>query len=747
MDFRLEKVPDRLGKIAIGAAAGSVLLVILFELLALATRSGLLPFGFNCRYRTDHVSRSAFLKQITPETLAPLFSEAPITTPIVFTAELYSPRTRSIFIHVGDQLRTRLQVNGTQVELREGRYFNPLSVHEGFNRLIIRYSPRKDEAFNLQVTLTESLMITPFPFYYLVQPQEGSPFPRILFHITRFLDQTKSLGFLAALLLLFFGAVRLVWKSRTAASIDAGRLTLFQQLFLAGANIAAMQILSAFLFQQLRIKPAFWPMAGAGLVISAVIILLEHRPVSLPVRFPQKGGPVFMGAIVLVCGYTFFAHGSLLPLEPIGYGDMNPHLKMIKTIQEEGRFMVEEIWGIYPQSLHAVVVNSARLLGREPEELLTPLSMLLMVVFLFMVYRFGAAFFPRIPIYCWMAALAISRWPFILQILFIQYSFPAIASVTLFFLSLYAKKSGTGITASILLAAALSVYPYLALLIVLGFLGLHLGSCHRWGFRSLVSAAVSLVPAALAMGLYILNYIRFGFPQQKEGFFAPFLWNPFLSLGFWNTFLLFAGVALILTRKRSTHFLSILIGVTIGFGFNYLLYAFFSFTSTYYIMKHFPFFVVLGVIGTAILFSELSAKRLGRAGIVLVSVFAAALLLGVIPHTAKENPFPGARGATAVNRWLKQRVPATEPILFIGREPNLRAFMQLTLAGQRPVRFADTVPENEENIAEWMVIDRRHMEISNFPKGFKHEFIEKDFAVFRIGNEGRPAGFTGSGSK
>lgn len=149
------------------------------------------------------------------------------------------------------------------------------------------------------------------------------------------------------------------------------------------------------------------------------------------------------------------------------------------------------------------------------------------------------------------------------------------------------------------MAASLAVYPYFAVAFLLGVIIFALWIERPYRLRGWNRLLTGLLPAIGVMGIYLGIFIANGFLQQQEGLETAYLLNPFLSLRFWNTALIFLGVVFLFDAEHSKPLLGLFSAVTSGFLINYLPYALFHATSTYYVMKNMIVLIAVGMIFAA----------------------------------------------------------------------------------------------------------------------------------------------------
>jgi hypothetical protein len=118
------------------------------------------------------------------------------------------------------------------------------------------------------------------------------------------------------------------------------------------------------------------------------------------------------------------------------------------------------------------------------------------------------------------------------------------------------------------------------------------------------------------MGIYAVVFIAHGFLQQKEGLATAFLLNPFLSLRFWITALIFFEVVFLFDSEYPKPALGLFSAITSGFLINYVPYALFRATSTYYVMKNMIVLIAFGMIFAAGALAHILRRFRGSATVV-----------------------------------------------------------------------------------------------------------------------------------
>lgn len=568
-----------------------------YETIGIAQKMGITPFEFRYRIHGQGNGGTGAVIQIQPEQLKRILDGRPVPKTLVFSTDIFATGAGRVFFHVNRPESTFLAINGQPVPLGTQKFFHPLRLKKGFNRMVIRYSPFKPDPAGLSISLSENAALLRFPFSRLILPGKPLSVPRIVFFLVRFLDFGRTAAFFFSLILIFFRLPRYFFQRQNIT--PAPSLSFLFLIFQFLINLFCLYNILIFCLNMLRVNVSltilFWLSGFLDLVI--LLSAYHHRPIAF--RWDHKKTTVFFGVSVLVLLYVFSSTGSFLPLKPIGQGDLGAHLQMIKHIQHQGRFMDEENWRIYPQSIHAVIVMGAKMSGMQPEEFITPFFISMLILFFFSIYLLGSSMIPGIPLFLWFLAFGISQFTFIFQGMLIQSSFPAIVSVSLFLLSLYFYVRRSFPSSSIALAASLAAYPYFAVAFLLGIiifaLWIERPSCFRQWNRLLTG----LLPSIGVMGIYLGVFLAHGFLQQKEGLVTAHLLNPFLSLRFWNTALIFLGVVFLFDSKYSKPALGLFSAITLGFLINYLPYALFQATSTYYVMKNMIVLIAVGMIFAA----------------------------------------------------------------------------------------------------------------------------------------------------
>ena len=568
-----------------------------YESARIAQRAGIMPFGFRYRIHGREDGGTGALRQIHPRQLREILDGHPVPKTVDFFTDLFASRPGRVFFHVNRPESVLLMLDGRPVPLGTRKFFHPLRLKRGFNRMTVRYSPFRSDPADLSISLSENAALLRFPFSRLVLPGKPLSIPRIAFFLVRFLDIGQTAAFFLALILIFFRLPRLFSRRQTIAPVPSRSLLfLIFQFFI---DLFCLYNVLIFCLNMLRVNVSlavlFWVSGFFGLVITGNAA--RHRPIAS--GWARKKTAAFLGVTALVFLYVFFSTGSFLPVNPVGQGDMDSHLKMIRHIRQQGRFMEEENRRIYPQSIHAVIVMGARISGMEPEKFLTPFFISILILFFFSVYLLGSALIPGIPLFLWLLAFGISNFMFVFRGMLVQISFPAILSVSLFLISLFFCVRRSFPSSSIALAASLAVYPYFAVAFLLGIIVFSLWMERPFRLRQWGHLLLGLLPAIGVMGIYLSVFIAHGFLQQREGLETAYLLNPFLSLRFWNTALIFLEVVFLFESENSKPALGLFSAISCGFLVNYVPYALFQATSTYYVMKNMIVLIAVGIIFAA----------------------------------------------------------------------------------------------------------------------------------------------------
>jgi len=702
-----------------------------FELGEWLQKKGILPFGFRYQITGQGLRIKGSLNKIQKPGLEKILREIPVPRRIVFFSEIYAAKPGRIFFHVTRPECISLVVDGKTIQIGTKKFFIPLVLKKGFNLITIRYTLPAINPADLHIAFSENATLLPFPFFRLVWPGKPFSLPKIVFYLIRIIDIGRTLIFSLVLLLIFFRLPSFFLQQHNLEVSTS--ISLFQLILQLFIDIFSVYNILVFCFYILKVQIPLFVFFWGSIPLSLFFLFLtcKKRTVTYTLNWKKTG--VFFGISLIVILYVFVTCGSFLPLEPIGYGDFNSHLRMIKSIQLQGRFLEEENWRIYPQSIHASIVTGAKILGLQPEEWVTPFLMIMLILLLFSIYLLGNELFPGIPIYMWVISLGISNSIFIFQSMFNNYSFPAIIAVSLFFFSLFFHLRKSPISASLSLAASLVIYPYFAPAFLCGIVIFYFWLESPFCLRKWFQLAASLLPSLALMGIYITIYLTQGFLQQKEGFVTAYVLNPFLSLRFWNTSLIFIAIVFCFSLKNAKPALGLFSAISCGFLINYIPYALFHSASTYYVMKNMLLLIAVGLIYVAAAFFFIVRKYQNKKWLFLILLFLVLIVsIGSYFQTASKTPPRVARGATAVNHWLLRHTPSKDTILMNVGGGDLFEFFSLTLGVQRKLIHVASDSSVVPSEVSWLVIDHPSAAAIEQSKSLQKVVEFNDFSIFRL---------------
>ena len=709
----------------------AALIAAAFELGEWLQKKGILPFGFRYQIAEQGLIIKGTLNTIQKPGLQKILKEISAPRRIDFFSEIYAAQPGHIFFHVTRPECILVIVGGKTIRSGARKFFIPLVLKKGFNPITIRYAPPALNPADLHIAFSENATLLPFPFFRLVRP--GNPFslPKLVFYLIRAIDIGRALVFFLVLLLVFFRLPRFFLQPQYLEARPS--ISPFQLLLQLLIDIFSIYNILVFCFYILSVQISLEFLFWGSILLGLFFLLLGCKKRTVIFALPWKKAGVFFGISLVVLLGVFFTCGSFLPLEPIGYGDFNHHLEMIKTIQLQGRFLQANNRHIYPQSIHASIVSGAKILGLQPEEWVTPFLMIMLVLLFFSIYLLGDELFPGIPIYMWIISLAISNATFIFHNMFSNYSFPAIIAVSLFFFALFFQLRKSAVSASLALAAGLVIYPYFAPVFLSGTVISYFWLASPFRLRKWFQLAAGLLPSIALLGIYISIFIAQGFPAQKEGFVTAYLLNPFISLRFWNTALIFIAIAFCFSLKNAKPALGLFSAIACGFLFNYVPYALFHAVSTYYAMKNMLLLIAAGVIYTAAALFFIAREFRNKKWFFPVSL---SLLMMVSTasyfQTAAKIPERIARGAPAVNRWLLRHTLSQDRILINTASEDQFEFFSLTLGAQRRLAHGAADAAVVPSEVSWLVIDKHSAARPKQSKGLQKAAAFNDFSIFRI---------------
>ncbi len=699
--------PKKIDKLIIKLVSVSFGLILLLILVAAAQRRGLLPFGFRFYLHGGVEKGQGRIPEVKADWLKPILRKHGTARSVLFASDIYSPAAGRIFLHTNRPQDIRVTVNGTALHLGDQKNFNSFAVKSGFNRLVLRYSLPAVNPWELNVTLTGTAVLVPLPLQRMVCPGGPFSYARVVFHLVRLLDRLQTFGLVLAFLLVLWRILQ-TWREPQATREEAA-FSGYSSIIRFFIVFVSIDLIVTFFVDFFFGKIFLFLPAAIAVPAAAGVQFVERRKKPVTWKLDRQKITMLVWVTSLVLLFAFFTSGTLLPLEPVGYGDLNSHLQMLKSIQLQGKSFTGENLGIYPQGSHALIVAGAKLLGLEPEEFLTPFLMAILIMLLFTIYLLGSSLIPGLPPAVWCLAYAVAYLPFIYQSLLVGYSFPAVLAVALFFASVYCNDRQSPCSAACALAASLIVYPYFVLPFLAGAAVFMFGSASRVDRRLLQRIFLRLLPAVVVTGFYFWIFLRHGFSQQEEGFVTAFLLNPFWGLKPWNALLAFLGIVWLLPEAKEKPARFLLLGIGLGFLANYLPYALFRITSTYYVMKNMIYLIAFGLIfeaaGLSVILRRWFRKKWFAPVILAVSVF---LSIAFDRDAVRRLPSSTAHGVTAVNRWIVGHTAGGATIGIATSSAELRTLFQRTLGLRRKVVSVDPAGAALPTGDSWLVADRRY---------------------------------------
>jgi hypothetical protein len=571
--------------------------------LEFTNKYNMLPFGFNYLVHKPGKKLTGKINLLETERCKEqLLDKIKNIKTIAFNSVVYSPQKENYRFHLSSPAGAMIKCNGLPVRLEARKFYNRMTLEKGFNSIGINYSFEKDSNLEIRFFMRKGFFSKPIPFYYCLLP--GSTSSKLLFHCIRFLDHSKSLGFLLALIILLvkMPGILMTKVAQTGNNKLSGESR--RPIFEFVLWVLAMFFAGIFLNNRLNIA---LPDIVLGLISLLVPLVLMKR--SLPkittVRFNLKSTVVFILIAIFVFSYITAISGKVIPLEPIGSGDLDAHMKMVYHFKIHHQFKLDEDRMIYPQTLHAFISIISDMIGTKPERVVTLMLALCLIGVFYLVYLLITYFFPGLHPVLFFLVFPLLNLEFIFDTIFRFYYFPPIVSIFFFLGVLLFFLEGRFMISSLLLAVSLVVYPYYTIIFSLTLFLLMLNRLATLEDSLLVKIARLLAyffPAVLFMCLYVIIYIIYGFAQIQEGFASSVKFNPFSGFGPLASFMILFGISALLfyfKQNRSSltgRCLILAFGSVVGFSLYYIPYFFWGKGTTYYLTKNMLYLIIVGMI-------------------------------------------------------------------------------------------------------------------------------------------------------
>jgi len=587
----------------------SLFIYLTIYLLQYMNKHNWLPFGFHYSLvkinETETGKVSKLTDKVCKKQIINQIADIKEVKSIIFNTIVYSHNRKKTRFFLAAPAQATLFCNGIPVKSNQklllGRV-RRVFLNKGFNDITIKYWIKKKGVpkkfiFFLKFSGKQGIASRPIPFYYYVLPD--STFSRNLFSAIRFLDNTKSLGFLLALVLILLYLPRVFFKLKKSMVSLSEKTTLgfliFEYLFF---NLALMFSI-IYLNNRLHLK-----LSGTLiLVISLLLALINlinslRKKISKTLNFEKILVFILIG--IFVFGYLYAISGKIFPIKPLGSGDLYRHLEMVDHYTHTNEVRTDRHWSIYPQSLHVFISMLSGYLGTQPVKLITPFLSLILVMVYFLVFLLIKHFFPEIGPVPFFIVLISANVGFVFNITIKFYNITPAVSILFFLSALFFFYEDRLTVSSFLFAVSLIVYPFYIIMFSLPFFFLFINRLQRISesiFQKLIRFFRFFSLPLFFIAIYLFIFINEGFKQQGEGFSTYFLLNPFSSLKPLNTLAILVGIGLLLSNiEKNRKVLILIFGSSIGFLVYYIPYGLFNAISTYYIMKNILYFIFIGII-------------------------------------------------------------------------------------------------------------------------------------------------------
>lgn len=720
-----------------------VLLALFLQVSTLASIRNLLPFGYAYQVSSGGKLVRGHLPDISIEQTRALLP-AGKSGEIRLAAKVWSSSTQPAHVHLSPLPFSTLILNGEAVMLQPSAVLHPVLLTRGWNDLIIFYRPgQAARSRGCKFFFRVPGWTDPFIHQRTVPP--GQPLVTVLSYFFRILGSVQTPLVLLALLLLLGAMIPLFRQPSAEPPAADVKKSGFLMIFRILLRFASLFAIIFHLTGRLRFFIYF--LLGIGwFALFLMGLFRRSRPkTSLHWRPDWPVLLVFALALILTSSFVFFISGSFFPLEPPGGVDLLNHLSMIKHIERTGETTPEEYWHIYPQGSHGLLVATARLLGRSPEEILTPVSIFLFAGILLLLYLLSRSLFETASPGWFIGSFVLIYFPTLLNSLFVWSSFPAFFSFFFFFSAMLFLLSGDRLDSALALSAATAIYPLFAgIYIIVFFLILTIPGAKslRQFFRLGIRPILFLLPAIVITLIYFKEYTSTGMVSAhlKSHDFQTL--NPFDALEPVGVFLFVCGFCFFVQHKKKIPTL-IAAGLIGGFLLYYIPFRVNNLFGFYFVVKivFFLFFWTV-IFGAYALHQILRSKHLSAflKTCLLLSLLTLAgltdrdFLVG-LQHQLREHRVSinqsGRiyRGMIPVCRWISAAFPAGKPIHLVSVNPHLQALIEVILGKPYPIsRQPPGEIRAEEN--SLLVIERDSTPPGGIPPSWRKIHSYHDFTVY-----------------
>lgn len=593
----------------------SLLSYLAIYFLEIMNRANTLPFGFRYTAVTADQRLNGQIPDLTlgivrKQIFTGLQDSAAVKS-LIFRTVVYSPVEKNYRYFLPEIKKISLTCNGNRIKIRTDGFRKQILLNQGFNDIEIRYRQVKANPqlfkFFIRFSFRKGVASRPLPFYYYGLPDSTAS--KILFRGILIMDQLKPVGFILALILIFLSLIRGFIKPEKRIILSRIKPNLAILFFEFFCLLLGLIFSITFVKNRLNIYLSngwIWFIA----LLMALLVLLKSLK-GIKIRFSPDKETILVILLIslVVIGYLYTISGKLLPLEPVGAGDLRNHMVMVRHYQQFNEIKTDEFRMVYPQSLHAFIAVISGWLGIQPEAIITLFLALFFILTYSLIYLLIKHFFPDLSPLYFLASLLLMNVTFVLGTGFKFHYFPPLISIFFFLSALFFFYKNRIPVSSLLLAVSIIVYPYFVAIFTLPmFLLLLTGYSNeemRMGLKIRRLFLYFLLPLFFIF-IYIFIYVSYGFPQHQQGFVTFSKLDPFSALKPVNTFLIFLGISHMIFRKFRKPGLNVLMFSAIaGFLIYYIPYYMFNLGSSYYLIKNIVFLVLIGIIPESLALQEL----------------------------------------------------------------------------------------------------------------------------------------------
>ena len=210
----LSKKAKNLKRIILILSSISLIMYLMMYFLESMNRYNWLPFGF--RYvvvKPVKADTGKVYSLSSPEFKKQIFDKLKNTKKIrsiTFRTIIYSHSQQKYRFFFADTSRVSLRCNGVRVKINPELRLRIILLNKGFNEIKIKYFLKKGMSkkflFFLRFFKKIGVASQRLPFYHYILPE--SSISKLSFNFVRFLDNTKSMGFLLSLIIILLSLPR-----------------------------------------------------------------------------------------------------------------------------------------------------------------------------------------------------------------------------------------------------------------------------------------------------------------------------------------------------------------------------------------------------------------------------------------------------------------------------------------------------------------------------------------------------------